>query len=89
MMKALATTLFMMITLKVVRSLVPSELTTTGLAAVTTCNSIGLIVIQNLSGFLVEKTSLPVFYRIMACIVVGIMVLTYFLHTDNNEKVFG
>lgn len=89
MMKALATTLFMMITLKVVRSLVPSELTTTGLAAVTTCNSIGLIVIQNLSGFLVEKTALPVFYRIMACIVVGIMVLTYFLHTDNNEKVFG
>ncbi len=89
LMKAPATTLFMMITLKVVRSLVSSDLTTTGLAAVTTCNSTGLIVLQNLSGFLVEKISLPVFYRIMACMIAGVMTLSFFLRTDNNEQVFG
>ena len=89
LMKVPATTLFMMITLKVVRSLVSSDLTTTGLAAVTTCNSTGLIVLQNLSGFLVEKISLPVFYRIMACMIAGVMALSFFLRTDNNEQVFG
>ncbi len=88
-MKALATTLFMMITLKVVRCLVPADLTTTGLAVVTTCNSIGLIILQNLGGILVEKTSIPFFYRIMACIVVGIMLLTLFLQADTKETVFG
>ena len=87
-MKALATTLFMMITLKVVRSLVPADLTTTGLSVVTTCNSVGMIILQNLGGILVEKTSIPVFYRIMGCIVAGIMLLSFFLKADNDEKVF-
>ena len=87
-MKALATTLFMMITLKIVRSLVPADLTTTGLSVVTTCNSVGMIILQNLGGILVEKTSIPVFYRIMGCIVAGIMLLSFFLKADNDEKVF-
>lgn len=88
-MKALATTLFMMITLKVVWCLVPADLTTTGLAVVTTCNSIGMIILQNLGGILVEKTSIPVFYRIMACIIVGIILLTFLLRADNKESIFG
>lgn len=89
LMKALATTLYMMITLKVVRSLVPSDLITTGIAVVSTCNNIGLIILQNLGGILVEKTSLPVFYRIMACIVAGIMLLACFLRTKDDGLVFG
>ena len=73
----------------VVRSLVPSDLITTGIAVVSTCNNIGLIILQNLGGILVEKTSLPVFYRIMACIVAGIMLLACFLRTKDNGLVFG
>ena len=89
LMKAPATTMYMMITLKVVRSLVPSDLITTGIAVVSTCNNLGLIILQNLGGFLVEKTSLPVFYRIMACIIAGIMLLACFLRTKHDEAVFG
>ena len=87
--KAIATTMFIMITLKVVRSIVPAELTTTGLALINTFNSVGTILLQNMGGRIVEKTSLPFFYRVMACIVLGIMILTFFLRPGKEEKVFG
>lgn len=89
LMKALATTLYMMITLKVVRSLVSSALITTGIAVASTCNNIGLIILQNLGGILVEKTSLQILYRIMACIIAGIMLLASFLQTKDDRYVFG
>lgn len=89
LMKALATTMYMMITLKTVRSLVPSKLITTGMAVVSTCNNVGLIFMQNMGGILVNRTSFSAFYQIMACIIAGIMLLACFLRTEDDGVVFG
>ena len=89
LMKALATTMYTMITLKIVRSLVSSKLITTGIAVVSTCNSLGMIFMQNMGGIMVKRTSFPAFYRIMACITAGIMLLACFLRTKDDGVVFG
>ena len=87
-LKSIATTLFMMITLKTVRSLLPRELITTGLSVVNTTNNIGLILLQNLGGRLLEKISLSSFYLILAGIICCVMVLNLFLRAGYEGNVF-
>ena len=81
--------MYTMITLKTVRSLVSSNLITTGIALVSTSNSAGIIFMQNLGGIIVKRMSFQAFYRIMACVIAGIMLLACSLRTKDDGTVFG
>ena len=86
--KAIATTTYVMITLKVVRNLVEDEMSTTGMSLVNTASSLGMIIMQNVGGIVVEATSLRSFYLILAAIMALIILLTTFLKVNNTKKVF-
>ncbi len=88
LLKAIATTTYVMIILKIVRNLVEDEMTTTGLSLVNTASSVGTILMQNIGGEVVEATTLRTFYLILAAIMALVILLTTFLKVDNNKKVF-
>lgn len=88
LLKALSSTLFMMINLKTVRILVSSKYTTTALAVVSAVNSLGAILLQNLGGLLVEATDIPTLYIALTGVSAFALILSLFLKTDNSEKVF-
>ena len=87
--KAVASTLYMMLCLKMVRSLVPQGLTTTGLSVVAAVNNLAGIVMQNLAGLTVSRSSIPVMYLCMAALCLAGLLLTSFLKVRGGEKVFG
>ncbi len=89
LLKAIASTLFVMITLKVVRSLVDSRFTTTGLSVVNSVSNLGIIALQNGGGLLVDRTNVHVLYFLMAALTALGMALTLFLRADQGKKVFG
>lgn len=87
--KAVASTLYMMLSLKMVRSLVPQGLTTTGLSVVASVNNLATILMQNLAGFVVSRSSIPTLYLYLAALCVAGLVMTAFLKVKNDEKVFS
>lgn len=87
--KAIASTLYMMISLKMVRSLVPQGLTTTGLSVVAAVNNLATILMQNLAGFVVSRSSIPALYLCLAALCGAGLVLTAFLKVRNDKKVFS
>lgn len=89
LLKAVASTLMMMIILKVVRNLVAPALTTTGLSVVTSVNNLGMIALQNAGGVLVDHTDIPTMYLGMAGLAALSLLLSLFLKVRNDEKVFG
>lgn len=89
LLKAIASTLFMMIILKIVRNLVNPELTTTGLSVVNSVNNVGTIILQNVSGTVVDSFDIHILYLGMAVLTALGMALTLFLKVKNSEKVFG
>jgi len=89
LLKAIASTLFMMIILKIVRNLVAPELTTTGLSVVNSINNVGTIVLQNLGGVVADTFDIQSLYLLMAGLTALGMILTLFLRVQNSERVFG
>lgn len=89
LLKAIASTLFMMISLKVVRNLIPPELTTTGLSVVNSINSLGTILLQNLGGAVVDHSSIHTLYLGMTALTGLGLLLALFLKVSNREKVFA
>lgn len=87
--KAVTSTLYMMLSLKIVRCLVPAAFTTTGLAVVTAVNNLAGIVMQNLCGWMVGAAGIGRMYLFMAGFCGLGMVLNLFLKVENKEKVFG
>lgn len=87
--KAIASTLYMMLSLKMVRCLVPAGLTTTGLSVVAAVNNLAGIVMQNLGGWVAGTAGVPAMYLCMAGLCGAGLVLTMFLRVSNKEKVFG
>lgn len=88
LLKAVASTLFVMITLKVVCNLVDPELTTTGLSAVNAINNLASILVQNLSGGLVDKIGVQSIYLYLAVLACTGLALTLFLKVKNTQNVF-
>lgn len=89
LLKAIASTLFMMIILKIVRNLVAPELTTTGLSVVNSINNVGTIALQNLGGVVADNLDIQSLYLLMAGLTALGMILTLFLKVQNSERVFG
>lgn len=87
--KAVTTTLYMMLSLKMVRCLVPAGLTTTGLAVVGAVNSLAGIVMQNLCGWITGEWGIGPMYLFMAGFCLLGMALNIFLRVENREKVFS
>lgn len=89
LIKAIASTMMVMLALKMVRNLVSPALTTTGLTIVNAVNSAGTIAMQNLGGAVVDAASVHTFYLAMAILAGFALVLTAFLKIGNSEKVFS
>lgn len=89
LLKAVTSTLYMMLSLKMVRCLVPSGLTTTGLAVVAAVNNLAGIVMQNLCGWMVSAAGIGRMYLFMAGFCGAGLLLNVFLKVENKEKVFG
>lgn len=89
LIKAIASTMMVMIGLKIVRNLVSPALTTTALTIVNAMNSVGTIALQNLGGAVVDRSSVQTLYLGMAILAAVALVLTLFLKVNNNEKVFS
>lgn len=88
-LKAIASTLFVMINLKVVRNLLDPRYTTTGLSVINSATNLAGILVQNAGGILVDHTSIHTLYLVL-CGLAGLgLVLTLFLKVGNREKVFS
>lgn len=88
LLKAIGSTLFVMITLKLVRNLVDATVTTTALSVVNSLNSLGTIAMQNVSGILVDQSGLRFLYLcLMGTAILGLF-LSLFLKVHNRERVF-
>lgn len=89
LLKAVASTLMMMVNLKTVRNLLPPKAATLGLSVVSACSSLGAIVIQNLGGLIMEAFRIRILYMVMAALTLLVLALAFPLRVDNREKVFG
>lgn len=89
LLKAIASTMFMMIILKIVGNLVDPRLVITGMSVVNTVNNLGSIVLQNVGGPLADARGVQAVYLLLAGIVALGAVLTLFLKVENRQKVFG
>lgn len=87
--KAVATTAFMMIRLKIVRNIVHEDFVSTAMGVEYAVNAVGAIVFQNAGGLLVEATNIhTLFFTFAGLMAVG-LILTSFLKIDNSKKVFS
>jgi len=89
LLKAIGATLFMMLILKIVRNLVEAELTVTGISVVNSITNLGVIVMQNIGGTILDRAGIQAFYLILAAVTAAAMLLTLPLRVKNTEKVFG
>ena len=89
LVKALAGTLFMMLILKIVRNLVAPELTTTGISIANSATNLGVILMQNVGGRILDLMGIQVLYLILAGLTAAALVLTLFLRVENKESVFN
>ncbi len=89
LLKAIATTLMMMLNLKVVHNLVPSGLSTVALSLISACNGLGSIILQNAGGAFADHFPIRSLYLILACFALLSLLLSLFLRIEDKEKVFG
>lgn len=89
LLKAIASTLFQMITLKMVRNLLSPALTTTGLSVINSLNSVSIILLQNAGGFVTDHWNIHVLYLCLAALTGLGMLLALRLPAGNDEKVFS
>lgn len=89
LLKAVTSTLYTMLNLKMVRCLAPTSLTTTGLAVVAAVNNLAGIVMQNLCGWIVSAVGIGRMYLFMAGFCGAGLLLNVLLRVENKEKVFG
>lgn len=89
LLKAVASTLFQMITLKMVRNLLSPALTTTGLSVINSLNSVSIILLQNAGGFVTDRWNIQVLYLCLAVLTAVGMLLALRLPACKEEKVFS
>ena len=89
LLKAIATTLLMMLNLKVVRNLIAPEFVTSALAAVNACNGLGSVLLQNAGGAFAEAFPVKTLYLVLAGIAFLTLLLSLFLRVEDKERIFG
>lgn len=88
-LRAIGSTLFGMILLKIVRGVVQVRSVSTALGVISATDAMSAILMQNIGGILVENTSIRILYFAMAGLMMLGMILTLFLRVQNTEKVFS
>lgn len=89
LLKAIATTLMMMLNLKVVHNLVLPGLATVALSIVSACNGLGSIILQNAGGAFANRFPIRSLYLILTGFALLSLLLSLFLRIEDREKVFG
>lgn len=89
LLKAIGTTLFMMVILKVIKGIVQENAVSTAQGTVNSVNSLAAIFMQNLGGWIVEATSIRFLYIVLAVLAVIAFVLCMFLKVKNTKSVFS
>lgn len=89
LLKATASTLFMMVTLKIVRNIVSSTSTSTALAAVNAVNALSGILFLNVGGAVADALSMQAYYLMLAAVVLLALLLCLLLKIGNTQRVFS
>lgn len=85
-LRAIGSTLFGMILLKIVRGVVQVRSVSTALGVISATDAMSAILMQNLGGILVENTSIRILYFAMAGLMMLGMILTLFLRVRKHGK---
>lgn len=88
-LRAIGSTLFMMIMLKMVQSIVRENVVSTAMGFQNAFNALVSILLQNLGGQLVEATSIRTLYLAMTALAAVGFVLSLFLKVKNTKAVFS
>lgn len=89
LLKAVGSTLFMMIMLKVVRGIVRENSVSTALGVINAANAVSTILMQNLGGFIVGALGIHTMYFLLAGLSALGLLLSLFLRVQNAKKVFS
>lgn len=89
LLKAISSTLFIMITLKLVRNLVHRDFAATALGVVNAMNAFSTILMQNMAGLLVDTSGISALYLVLAGLIGLGLLCSLFLRVGNRERVFG
>mgnify|MGYP000037514216 CR=1 FL=1 len=89
LLKAIATTLMMMLNLKVVHNLVSPGLSTVALSIVSACTGLGSIILQNAGGAFADHFPIRALYLALTGFALLSLLLSLFLRIEDREKVFG
>ena len=89
LLKAVGSTLFMMIMLKVVRGIVRENSVSTALGVINAANAVSTILMQNLDGFIVGALGIHTMYFLLAGLSALGLLLSLFLRVQNAKKVFS
>lgn len=89
LLRAVGTTLFMMVQLKVVRGIVDENGVSTAQGVMNATNSVMVIFAQNAGGLLVEATSIRFLYIVLTALMMAALVLCIFLKVNNVKRVFS
>ena len=88
LLKAVGSTLFMMIMLKVVRGIVRENSVSTALGVINAANAVSTILMQNLGGFIVGALGIHTMYFLLAGLSALGLLLSLFLRVQNAKKCF-
>ena len=87
--KSTATMLFIMVTLKVVLSLVSEDVSATALSVVNTAKQVGTIILTWLSGFIADRFDLSaVFYGLLAAACIGLLLSAFLRPPVKKQELF-
>ncbi len=89
LLKAVATTLVMMLNLKVVHNLIPPDLVTVGLSTVSACNALGSILMQNAGGVFADHFPIQTLYLALTGLALAALLMALLLRVKDREKVFS
>ena len=89
LLKAVGSTLLMMIMLKVVRGIVRENSVSTALGVINAANAVSTILMQNLGGFIVGALGIHTMYFLLAGLSALGLLLSLFLRVQNAKKVFS
>lgn len=89
LIKAIASTLLMMLILKIVRNIVDTAVTSTAMSVVSSGNALASILFLNIGGAVIDAIGLHTFYLILAGVCIVGLFLCLFLKVDNSKTVFG
>ena len=89
LIKAIASTLLMMLILKIVRNIVDTAVTSTAMSVVSSGNALASILFLNMGGAVIDSIGLHTFYLVLAGVCIVGLFLCLFLKVDNSKTVFG